>query len=74
MVPEEQLMQHIETGPENNVVKLETLLGSLFGIVVDVPLKDFTYAIHLEAITTILVLLSIEIHSNQRPDQSNIFR
>ncbi|XP_017771961.1 PREDICTED: dymeclin [Nicrophorus vespilloides] len=71
LLSEEQLMEHIESGPES---KLEALIESLFGIIVDVPLKDITYAVHLEAVTTLLSLLSVQVHTNRRPDQLSIFR
>lgn len=44
------------------------------GILVDVPIKDCTYPIHHEAVTCLLILLSIQMHSNRRADQSNIYR
>lgn len=70
---EELLFQNLEKGLGNNT-NVESLIGALVGIIVDVPLKNTTYAVHLEAVTTLLVLLSANIHSNVRPDQSNIYR
>lgn len=53
---------------------METLLGTLMGILVDVPLKDYTYYVHLEAITCLLALLSVHLQTCVRTDQSNIYR
>lgn len=44
------------------------------GILVDVPIKDCTYPIHHEAVTCLVVLLSVQMHSGNRADQSNIYR
>lgn len=74
MVTEEQLIEHIECGPSTGGSRLETFIGSLVGILVDVPLKDFTYSVHLEAVTCLLVLLSVQINSSTRADQSSIYR
>lgn len=70
---EEQLIDHIETKSVNNN-NLEDLLGALVGILVDVPVKDCTYPIHHEAVTCLLVLLSVQMHSGRRADQSTIYR
>lgn len=72
-VTEEQLIEHLEVGTEKQS-RLESLIGALFGIIVDIPLKEFTYAVHLEAITCLLVFLSVQIHTNRKADQSNIYR
>lgn len=74
MVTEEQLIEHIECGPNTGSSRLEMFIGSLVGIIVDVPLKDFTYAVHLEAVTCLLALLSVQLHSSRQADQSNIYR
>ncbi|KAK5648996.1 hypothetical protein RI129_003888 [Pyrocoelia pectoralis] len=73
VITEEQFVEHIECYP-SNISRLETFVGSLIGIVVDVPLKDFTYAVHLESVTCLLVLLSIHLHSQKKADQCNIYR
>lgn len=70
---EEQLLDHIEAKSPNSG-NLESLVGALVGILVDVPLKECTYPIHYEAVTTLLVFLSIQMHSGGRADQSNIYR
>lgn len=74
MIQEEQLVEHIECGQNSNGTRLETFIGSLVGILVDVPLRDFTYAVHLEAVTCLLILLSVQLHSNKRAANSTIYR
>lgn len=44
------------------------------GILVDVPLMDYTYYVHLETVTCFLVLLSAPMQSSQRADHSSVFR
>lgn len=72
VLTEEQLMKHIEVKGSGNVC--EQFIGALVGIIVDVPINESTYLIHLEAVTCLLILLSIQYHSNKRSDQSNIYR
>lgn len=80
LVAEDQFILHIETGHEVNSVvygstsRLELLINCLFGIIIDLPLRDITYLVHLEAVTCILVLLSVQAHGQKRADQSNLFR
>lgn len=69
---EEQLIEHIEFKGNGNT--FESFIGALVGIIVDVPVNDQTYLIHLEAVTCLLVFLSIQIHSGRRSDQSNVYR
>ncbi|KAF5305088.1 hypothetical protein FQA39_LY09350 [Lamprigera yunnana] len=73
VITEEQLMQHIEFN-SNSVSRLETFIGTLVGVIVDIPLRDFTYAIHLECITCLLILLSVHTHSRRKADESNMYR
>lgn len=70
---EEQLLEHLEA-KNANASNLECLMGALVGILVDVPTKDCTYPIHHEAVTCLLVFLSVQMHSGRRADQSNIYR
>ncbi|KAG5891999.1 hypothetical protein JTB14_007747 [Gonioctena quinquepunctata] len=69
---EEQIMKHIEFKGSGN--HLESLIGALVGIIVDVPVEDSTYLIHLEAVTCLLVCLSVQYHSGIRSDQSATYR
>lgn len=67
---EEQLIGHIE----QNSITLESLIGALIGIVVDVPVNNATYAFHLETVTCLLILLSVQVHSDRKADQSAVYR
>lgn len=67
------MFQHLES-PNQNDANLEMLIGALVGIIVDVPQKAFTYPVHLEAVTTLLILLSVPILNNSRAEHSNIYR
>ncbi|KAJ8927015.1 hypothetical protein NQ314_020578 [Rhamnusium bicolor] len=69
---EEQLIEHIELKGNGNT--FESLIGAFVGIIVDVPIDDSTYLIHLEAVTCLLVLLSVQFHSGTRSDQSSVYR
>ncbi|KAJ8925444.1 hypothetical protein NQ315_009277 [Exocentrus adspersus] len=69
---EEQLIEHVEFKGNGNT--FDSLIGTLVGILVDVPVNDSTYLIHLEAVTCLLVFLSVQIHNGRRSDHSNIFR
>lgn len=68
---EEQLLELIEH--DSNESNLESFIEALFAIVVDVPVQDTTYGIHLEAITCLLILLSVQFHSGQRSDNSIVY-
>ncbi|KAL3286907.1 hypothetical protein HHI36_001393 [Cryptolaemus montrouzieri] len=72
ILTEEELIKHIEANEHN--ARLESLIGALVATLVDAPIKDSTYAIHLEATTVLLVLLSMPVYSGRRPDDSFIFR
>lgn len=72
-VSEEQLIEHIEFN-DGGGNRLESLIGALVGVLVDVPLKDCTYPIHLEAVTCLLVFLSVQIHSTRRADHSHVYQ
>lgn len=57
-----------------NGTRLERFIDSLVKIIVDVEVTDSTYGVHLEAITTLLIFLSVTLHSGRKSDQSNIYR
>ncbi|XP_055636644.1 dymeclin isoform X2 [Toxorhynchites rutilus septentrionalis] len=54
--------------------KFETFLEALVNIIVVIPVKEFTYHLHLEAVNCLIVLLSISQFSQQGTDKSTIFR
>ncbi|XP_067003661.1 dymeclin isoform X2 [Anabrus simplex] len=62
---------HMENDVEN---RLEMFMESLIEIVVDVPVKDFTYPIHLEAVNCLLILLSVQMYSQKPASKSYIYR
>lgn len=80
---EEEIIQQFEakttfqTGAvdvEANASHLDSFLDALIEIVVDVPLKDYTYILHLEAINCLLVLLSIQMFSTQPAEKLCVYR
>ncbi|KAJ9586283.1 hypothetical protein L9F63_020077, partial [Diploptera punctata] len=77
-VKEEDLMRHFEARPsslpDENVNRLEVFLESLIEIIVDIPLKDLTYPLHLEAVNCLLVLLSVQMFSHRTASKSCIYR
>ncbi|XP_069703683.1 dymeclin isoform X2 [Periplaneta americana] len=79
---EDDLVRQFEACPpdgahrkdEDSAARLEVFMDSLIEIVVDVPLKDFTYPLHLESINCLLVLLSVQMFSQQPATKSCIYR
>ncbi|XP_060076610.1 dymeclin-like [Ylistrum balloti] len=51
--------------PEDIGPLTEELMNSLVELLVDVPVLSFTYALHLEALNTLLVLLSLQMFQPQ---------
>lgn len=72
ILKEEDLLKHIQYRNIGNV--MEAFLGSVVGIIVDVPIDDYTYLIHLESATCLLICLSIQYHSGGKSDHSTIYR
>ncbi|CAG9761840.1 unnamed protein product [Ceutorhynchus assimilis] len=72
---EDQLLEHIEFN--GNGTLFESFISSLFTILVDVPVQDTTYAIHLEAVTCLLILLfvqyEVQYHSSLQLNASQIY-
>ncbi|EDS43007.1 conserved hypothetical protein [Culex quinquefasciatus] len=54
--------------------KFETFLEALVNIIVVIPVKEFTYHLHLEAVNCLIVLLSVSQFTQQGTEKSNIFR
>ncbi|XP_011309112.1 dymeclin [Fopius arisanus] len=71
-VGEMEMIKHAETVPKvpsgeikesSTILKLESLFEALIEIIIDVPLCEFTYVVHLEAVNCLLVLLSVQLFS-----------
>ncbi|XP_003400539.1 dymeclin [Bombus affinis] len=79
-VGEEEMIKHIEAPqlpvptPSNSSYRLKDLFEALIDIVTDVPLCEFTYVVHLEAINCLLVLLSVQLFSQTAAEYSCIYR
>lgn len=54
--------------------KFDTFLESIFNIICVIPLKDYTYHLHLECVNVILVLCSVYLFNQQTTERSTIFR
>ncbi|BFZ14111.1 hypothetical protein BsWGS_17150 [Bradybaena similaris] len=52
----------------------EEFLTSLVELIVDVPVLNFTYALHLEALNTLMVLSSIQMFHTQPASQFTVYR
>ncbi|XP_030765686.1 dymeclin isoform X2 [Sitophilus oryzae] len=68
---EGQFVEHIEVNGDGTV--LDAFISSLFTVIVDVPVKDSTYLIHLECVTCLLIILSVQFHLGQKSDRSLIY-
>uniref|UniRef100_A0A2M4BFM6 Dymeclin n=1 Tax=Anopheles marajoara TaxID=58244 RepID=A0A2M4BFM6_9DIPT len=54
--------------------KFETFLEALVNIIVVIPVKEFTYHLHLEAVNCMIILLSVSLFSQQVMEKSTIYR
>ena len=54
--------------------KFNSFLESIFNIICVIPLKDYTYHLHLECVNVILVLCSVYLHNEQTTERSTIFK
>ncbi|XP_014489428.1 PREDICTED: dymeclin [Dinoponera quadriceps] len=81
-VGEEQMLIHIEA-PQNVTMneqsmmssdRLEEFFETLIELITDVPLCEFTYIVHLEAINCLLVLLSVQLFSQTAAEYSAVYR
>ncbi|KAG7210930.1 hypothetical protein KM043_016305 [Ampulex compressa] len=79
-VGEEEMIKHIEAPQLSDATdsslsyRLEDFFESLIEIVTDVPLCEFTYVVHLEAINCLLVLLSVQLFSQTAAEYSSVYR
>ena len=60
--------------PPSPSATIELLIESLIGILVDIPVSNETYALHAESITTLLVLLSVQMYSIKPASKSSIYK
>ncbi|KAG5682839.1 hypothetical protein PVAND_012161 [Polypedilum vanderplanki] len=54
--------------------KFDAFLQTIFNIICVIPLKDYTYHLHLECVNVILVLCSVYLYNQQTTERSTIFR
>ncbi|XP_044314375.1 dymeclin [Drosophila rhopaloa] len=54
--------------------KFETFIDALVNLIVVIPVKEFTYHLHLEAVNMLITLLSVHLFSQQPTDKSIVFR
>ncbi|XP_012282641.1 dymeclin [Orussus abietinus] len=79
-VGEEEMVKHAETRPlseeiqDTSLVRISAFFEALIAIIIDVPLCEFTYVIHLEAINCLLVLLSVQLFSQTPAEYSYVYR
>uniref|UniRef100_A0A1L8DAT7 Dymeclin n=1 Tax=Nyssomyia neivai TaxID=330878 RepID=A0A1L8DAT7_9DIPT len=85
---EYQLLQHFEAmsmgqkdvkHDEGNSLtvdgsKFESFLEAIVHIIVVIPVRDFTYHLHLEAVNNLITLLSVHLYSSQATEKSSIYR
>uniref|UniRef100_A0A1B6CTK8 Dymeclin n=2 Tax=Clastoptera arizonana TaxID=38151 RepID=A0A1B6CTK8_9HEMI len=78
-VKESDVIRHIETQGSGSETKVEGLIlemyvTSLMNLIINIPVIDFTYKLHIEAINSLLVLLSTQMNSTVPADQLQIYR
>ncbi|XP_055316228.1 dymeclin isoform X2 [Sitodiplosis mosellana] len=54
--------------------KFETFFEAVVNLLIIIPVKEFTYHLHLEAVNLLIVLLSVHLFSQQPTEKSIIFR
>lgn len=54
--------------------KFETFFDAIVNLIVVIPVKEFTYHLHLEAVNVIITLLSVHLFSTQPVEKSVVFR
>ncbi|KAG5333562.1 DYM protein, partial [Acromyrmex heyeri] len=78
IVGEEQMLNHIEAPQTTNDAlpsyRLAYFIEALIELITDVPLCEFTYVVHLEAINCLLVLLSVQLFSQTAAEYSTVYR
>ncbi|KYN04267.1 PREDICTED: dymeclin [Cyphomyrmex costatus] len=78
IVGEEQMLNHIEAPQTASDAlpsyRLAYFIEALIELITDVPLCEFTYVVHLEAINCLLVLLSVQLFSQTAAEYSTVYR
>ncbi|XP_018307087.1 dymeclin [Mycetomoellerius zeteki] len=78
IVGEEQMLNHIEAPQTTSEAlpsyRLAYFIEALIELITDVPLCEFTYVVHLEAISCLLVLLSVQLFSQTAAEYSTVYR
>ncbi|XP_067630358.1 dymeclin [Eurosta solidaginis] len=54
--------------------RFESFIDALVNLIVVIPVKEFTYHLHLETVNTIITLLSVHLFAEQPTEKSIIFR
>lgn len=54
--------------------KFEAFFDAIVNLIIIIPVKEFTYHLHLEAVNLIIVLFSLHLFSQQSTDKSLIFK
>ncbi|KAG4078643.1 hypothetical protein HA402_015233 [Bradysia odoriphaga] len=54
--------------------KFEAFFDAIVNLIIIIPVKEFTYHLHLEAVNLIIVLFSLHLFSQQPTDKSLIFK
>ncbi|XP_037949456.1 dymeclin-like [Teleopsis dalmanni] len=71
-------VEAVEDTTKTNIVvdgsKFETFIDAIVNLIVVIPVKEFTYHLHLEAVNTIITLLSVHLFTQQPTEKSIIFR
>ncbi|XP_011648197.1 dymeclin isoform X2 [Pogonomyrmex barbatus] len=72
------MLNHIEapqTASEAlSTFRLAYFIEALIELITDLPLCEFTYVVHLEAINCLLVLLSVQLFSQTAAEYSTVYR
>uniref|UniRef100_A0A0L8GD18 Dymeclin n=1 Tax=Octopus bimaculoides TaxID=37653 RepID=A0A0L8GD18_OCTBM len=63
-----------ECDSDDDTPLAEKLMNSLVELLVDVPVVNFSYALHLEALNTLIVLLSIQMYQPQAASNFAYYR
>nr|KAI8752104.1 dymeclin-like [Biomphalaria glabrata] len=54
--------------------QIEEFINALVELIVDVPVLNFTYALHLETLNTLMVLLSIQMYHSQPASNFAVYK